>query len=187
MITPLGNGKWTERFQSMTHLWIRLAMSGYCQLSTRSDKLWFMVLQRSTHSLSMAHLRRLSKNLVTPPWWKWRIGRETEASFSLKKREDQLSTLTVMVRRSLMLKVKAQRFLSWLWFRAPEGDVGQRRIGLMTFSEHSRRLLEHLWWWKKLYAQWILYYMSYFNAMNRLSIQFANLATARCFVSYIKW
>lgn len=80
----------------------------------------FVFLLLVTYSLSRANLLRLSRNSVLPPWWKCRVGREVDDSFSLKIRKVQPSSFTVMDLRSLTLKVNAHLLLSWLWFREPE-------------------------------------------------------------------
>lgn len=94
---------------------------------------------RGTHSLSRANLLRLSRNSVLPPWWKCRVGREVEGSFSLKIRKVQPSSFTVMDLSSLALKLNAHLLLSWLWFREPD----RPRTGVRTLTG-SLPQVEHL-------------------------------------------
>lgn len=74
--------------------------------------------------MSRANLLRLSRNALLPPWWKCRCGSGVEESFSCRMMKVQPSSLTVTERRSLTLKAKAQRLLSWLLLREP-GDRKQ--------------------------------------------------------------
>ena len=73
-----------------------------------------------TYTLSSANLPKLSRNSLLPPWWKCRAGRGGEDSFSLKMRNVQPSSFTVMELRSPTLKLNAPLLLSLLWFREPD-------------------------------------------------------------------
>lgn len=82
----------------------------------------------STYSISRENLFRLSRNSLLPPWWKCRAGRAVGESLSLKIKKVHPSFLTVTDFSSLMLKCRAQRFLSWLWCPQP----ARRRAGINT-------------------------------------------------------